>query len=224
MSRPIAVLRPQPGNAATAGRIEAAGAIAIRLPLFAVRPLAWDAPDPARFDALLLTSANAVRHGGDAVATLRTLPVVAVGAATARAAREAGLNVAATGDADAAALIAAAAESGHARLLHLCGRDHGVARGGAVRAVIPVYTSEALAIPAELLVRLSGSVALLHSERAARRIAALLDAAGVARTGVAVAAISPKVATAAGAGWHRVAIAERPSDTALIDAARAIAD
>ena len=37
----LAVLRPEPGNTATAGRIEAAGARAIRLPLFAVKALDW---------------------------------------------------------------------------------------------------------------------------------------------------------------------------------------
>ena len=64
MSRPLAVLRPEPGNGATAARIEELGFRAIRLPLFAVRALAWTMPDAADHDALLLTSANAVRFGG----------------------------------------------------------------------------------------------------------------------------------------------------------------
>ena len=64
MTRPIAVLRPEPGNAATADRIAALGLAAIRLPLFEVRALDWAPPDPAGFDALLLTSANAPRLAG----------------------------------------------------------------------------------------------------------------------------------------------------------------
>jgi uroporphyrinogen-III synthase len=37
MTRSLAVLRPEPGNAATAARIEARGLTAIRLPLFEMR-------------------------------------------------------------------------------------------------------------------------------------------------------------------------------------------
>jgi len=75
VNRPIAVLRPEPGNRVTAAAIEARGRIAIRLPLFEVRPLAWQVPDPDRFDALVLTSANAIRHGGPGLAALLGLPI-----------------------------------------------------------------------------------------------------------------------------------------------------
>ena len=112
MSRPIAVLRPEPGNGATVAAIEAAGGMAIRLPLFAAAPVAWHAPDPAAFDALLLTSANALRHGGPELAALRSLPVHAVGGATAAAARQAGFAVAHAGTGDGAALVAAAEAAG----------------------------------------------------------------------------------------------------------------
>ena len=49
MSRPIAVLRPEPGNGATVAAIEAAGGMAIRLPLFAAAPVASDAGDASRW-------------------------------------------------------------------------------------------------------------------------------------------------------------------------------
>jgi len=102
MSRPLAILRPEPGNSATAGRIEALGLQAIRLPLFAVRALDWTPPDPADHDALLLTSANAVRFGGPHLADLLPLPVLAVGEKTAEAGRLAGFDVMAAGNGDAA--------------------------------------------------------------------------------------------------------------------------
>ena len=57
------------------------------MPLFSVESLAWKVPDAASFDALLLTSANAVRQAGAGLTQLRGLPVHAVGAATATAAR-----------------------------------------------------------------------------------------------------------------------------------------
>lgn len=213
---PLAVLRPEPGNAATAGRIEAGGARAIRLPLFAVRALDWTPPEPADFDALLLTSANAVRFGGAGLDRFRVLPVLAVGARTAAAARAAGFDVMAAGVGDAAALIATAWANGVVRALHLGGRERGVEAGGPVARAITVYASEALPIEPRDLDALQGTVALLHSARAARRLAELV---GPRRPTIGVAAFSPAVAAAAGSGWASIAIAAAPNDAALIEAA-----
>jgi len=222
MSRPIAVLRPEPGNGATAAAIEARGHAAIRLPLFAVRPLAWQAPDPSTFDALLLTSANAVRHAGAGLARLAALPAYAVGEATAAAARAAGLKVAAAGDSNAAALLAAAGKAGVRRALHLAGRDRLVEAGGIVASVIPVYASEPLPVAPEALARLAGSVALVQSARAAHRLATLLPA--IERGGIALVAVSRRAAMAAGPGWETVVVPGSPRGEALIAAAGALAD
>jgi uroporphyrinogen-III synthase len=218
--RPVAVLRPEPGNAATAARAEAMGLTAIRLPLFAVRPVAWHCPDPAGHDALILTSANAVRHGGPALAGLRGLPVLAVGAATAAAAREAGFEVVETGDRDATALIALADARGVARALYLGGRERMVPPGGPITAAVTVYASDALPIPAEAIRHLSGTVVLLHSARAARRFAALARD----RDRYRIATLSPAVRDAAGPGWDAIAVAAAPVDAALLAAARSLAD
>lgn len=212
MTRPLAVLRPEPGNATTAARIVALGHRAIRLPLFAGRAIDWSLPDPARFDALLLTSANAVRLGGE----LPRLPVFAVGEATAAAARMAGLEVVHTGTGNAATLIAEAEARGIRHAVSLAGRDRTIARGGMVAEVIAVYAMEPVPVAPH---RLAGSVALLHSARAARRLAGLVDPATIR-----IAAISAAVADAAGPGWDAVAIAASPDDRALIAAAIALAD
>src|SRR5213079_312863 len=92
----VLVLRPEPGASATVEKARERGLDAIAVPLFAVEPLAWQAPEPIGFDGLLLTSGNAVRHGGEGLQALRRLKVYAVGEATAEAARVAGFNVAAT--------------------------------------------------------------------------------------------------------------------------------
>lgn len=207
MTRAIAVLRPEPGNARTASRIVAGGARAIRLPLFAAAPLAWTPPDPAGFDALIATSANAFRHGGDGLATVRDLPVHAVGAATARAATAAGFTVATVGDGDATALAAMLPAGQH--LLHLAGRER-TAIPGAV--AIAVYAADPLPVAAEKLAALAGSVALLHSARAAARLAELVATRG----GIDLVAISATVAAAAGAGWASVTVPARPDDALLV--------
>lgn len=223
MNRRIAVLRPEPGNQITAVAIEARGREAIRLPLFEVQPVSWDVPDPAAFDALILTSANAVRHGGAGLGQLTSLPVHAVGEATAEAARAAGFTVAETGTAGAAELIEAAGASGVRRALHLAGRERTLEPGGIVERVVPVYASEPCAVSREDAAALSGSVALVQSARAALRLGDALDTFGIARSGISLIAASSAIAAAAGDGWEGVTVASSPGGTALIDAAVALA-
>jgi uroporphyrinogen-III synthase len=220
VTRAIAVLRPEPGNAATVARVMAAGRRAIALPLFVVRPLTWTAPDPADFDGILFTSANAVRHGGKELTRLKGLPAFAVGENSAQAARAAGFDVKASGARDAAAIIAQARASGHARLLHLGGQERAIDIEGA----IAVYASEPVPIGTADLTGLTGSVTMLHSVRAAQRLAELLDSAEMARDLLALVAISPAVARAAGTGWRAMASAAVPRDDAMIAAAGTLVD
>jgi len=224
MSRAIAVLRPEPGNTATAAAIEALGLTAIRLPLFEVHAIDWVAPDASRFDALLLTSANAPRHAGPGLAGLRCLPVHAVGDATAAAARNAGLEVVAVGDRDGAALVAAAAASGVRRGLLLGGRDRALGSDPIIAEAIAVYASDPMAVPVEALDQLAGSVVLVHSPRAARRLADLIDRVGIDRRTVRLAAISAAAVDAAGGDWERIAAAAVPDDATLIALARSLTD
>lgn len=217
MSRAAVVLRPQPGAAATLRRLQALGLSARAVPLFAVEPVAWDPPDLAPVDALLVTSANAMRHGGPALTQLADRPVVAVGEATARAARAAGFTVALVGDSDAAAVVARARGAGWPRLLHLAGEDR-VALPDV--PAITLYASRAVAVPPGRLAGLRGTVVLLHSARAAGRLSEL-----VARRGdIRLAAISAAVADAAGAGWQSVAFPAQPDDALLCALARGLAD
>jgi uroporphyrinogen-III synthase len=206
VSRRVLVLRPEPGNARTVARLAALGLEAVAMPLFEIVPLAWDAPDPDGFDALLLTSANAVRHAGAGLRTLAALPVVAVGAETARAAEEAGLTVALTGAGDAAAAVAQARAAGGGRLLHLSGRDHVATDATA----IAVYAS--MPRPAALP-PLDRTIALLHSRRAAEAFAALVPAPD--RSLALLVAISPAALAGAGEGWAHAEAADAPTDAAM---------
>ena len=221
MTRSVAVLRPEPGNAASAARVEAAGLVAIRLPLFSIDALDWTIPDPARFDALVLTSANAPRLAGPGLDALASLPVFAVGPATAEAAKAHGLTIAETGEGDGADLVATLAARGFTRALLLGGRDRQLQVGGVITAAITVYASDPLPVDGAAIESLAGTVALLHSARAAQRLAAL---AGPVRPSIRLATISAAVADAAGPGWQYVAAAASPDDTALVALARRLAD
>ena len=221
MSRRVAILRPEPGNAATTARVRDAGLEPLPLPLFAVRPLDWTPPGTAEFDGLLLTSANALRQGGAGLSSLRGLPVLAVGSATADAARAAGFAVAITGSSDVADLLRDAAD--FKRLLWLAGRERTAIEHPALAVAIPVYASDPVAWAAADAAAVAGSVALVHSTRAATQLAAELARHAISPASVRVAAISRKAAIAAGPGWEMVAIADTPDDDALIAAARALA-
>jgi uroporphyrinogen-III synthase len=58
----------------------------------------------------------------------------------------------------------------------------------------------------------NGALVLVHSPRAGLRLSELVDVRGA----IAIAAISPAAAEAAGSGWERVESAEAPSDEALL--------
>ncbi|OHT18421.1 uroporphyrinogen-III synthase [Edaphosphingomonas haloaromaticamans] len=221
--RRVLILRPEPGASATAARAAALGLEAVVAPLFVTRPLPWQPPPADRFDAVMLTSAAAARLGGDGLAAYRALPAFAVGAATADAARAAGFADIQAGDADAPALLERIAAAGHRRLLHLAGREHRAAAHPAIaidRAI--VYAADAVeALPRPARAALAeGAVALLHSPRAARHFAGLVDRTA----GIGIAAISPAVAEAAGKGWAAIGIADHPDDAALLAVAAALCD
>lgn len=203
--RKLLLLRPEPGLAASAARARALGLEVIECPLFAVEPVEWNVPDPSRFDALLLTSANAVRHGGEGLKSLTALPVWAVGEATAEAARASGFGVERVGDRGVEELLSYAPD---AHLLHLAGENHRDAAAVWDRRI--VYRSVAVDNPD--LPALANMVVAVHSPRAGRRLAGLSPI----RDGALIAAISEAAASEVGHGWSNVQVAAHPDDPALL--------
>jgi uroporphyrinogen-III synthase len=205
--RSLLLLRPEPGLSASAERARALGLDVICRPLFRIVPIAWEAPDPADFEGLLITSANAIRHGGSALDKLKKLPVYAVGAATGAAAREAGFDVAEIGDGNADSLLDRLPPS--LRLLHLAGEDHRNPDRPKIDRRI-VYRSVEIDDPR--LPDLQELVVAVHSPRAGARLS---DLAGE-RCRTAIAAISADVAEACGSDWERVEAAAEPNDNCLL--------
>ena len=217
--KPLLVLRPEPGAAATFARALAAGLQPVATPIFTAGPVAWEAPDAGDYDALMLTSANAVRHAGPALSHYRALPVYAVGEATAVAAIDAGFADVRVGTGDAAALVAMMARDGISRPLHLAGRefrDLPDAPMPITRRI--VYAAQPVAaLPSAARAAIErGGIALIHSPRAGEVFAHLLSEAGIEPGSVAIAAISE---AAAAGRWRDVAIAVTPDDSALLAAA-----
>lgn len=215
---PVVVMRPQPGCDATVKAARALGLEAHGFPLFEVRPVAWDPPPADRFDAILLGSANAPRHAGPALAAYAGKPAYTVGAVTAEVARAAGLDVIATGAGGIKALLPLL-QPEHRRLLRLSGRERmtlAPPRGVSIQERV-VYASEPLPLPVALRALLHRpALVLLHSAEAAHHFATLCDSHRIARAGLALAALGPRVARAAGEGWATLRAAEAPNDTALL--------
>lgn len=221
MSRPVIVLRPEPGNAATVAKALAMRMDARACPLFVTKGVAWSCPDAANFTAILFTSANGARLAGPGRMRYLHLPAFAVGDATAEAAREAGFSSVVTGESDVARLTAKIATLGRHKLLHLSGAEVSEVdfMGVEVERRI-VYDSEVAPPTCAMLELLAaGGIALIHSPRAAARLAEIM----LDREMLDLVAISARTAEAAGEGWRRVAIAAHPRDEAVLDAAAQIA-
>lgn len=204
--RRLLLLRPEPGLSRSAERARALGLDVVASPLFEIVPIEWTAPDSRDFDALLLTSANAIRQAGPNLAGLARLPVHAVGEASAAEARKAGLDVATIGDVDVDQLLRSLPPI---KLLHLCGADRHETADPRITP-IPVYRADPIHRPN--LPPLARLVVAVHSPRAGRRLAELAED----RSFAIVAAISPAAAAACGPGWERVESADAPNDAALL--------
>lgn len=217
MNRPLVIVRPEPGCSETLRAAEALGIEAIAAPLFGIEPVAWEPADPGQFDGILAGSANAFRHAGDGLAALRNLPVHAVGDRTAGAARAAGLGVAHVGKGSLQNLLEALTPP--LRLLRLSGEvrvDLALPDGVSVEDRV-VYRAVPLDLAAEAARALSqGAVVALHSGEAARHFSGEVDRRDIGRGQIAIAALAPRIAGAAGKGWRSVRTAPRVTDDALL--------
>ncbi|PZQ54628.1 MAG: uroporphyrinogen III synthase [Novosphingobium pentaromativorans] len=219
---PIIVIRPEPGTSATVAAAGKLGLHAQGFPLFAVSPLAWDPVAREDVDALLLGSANALRHGGSGIAGYRGLPAYVVGARTAEAAREAGLEVVQVARGGLQSVMADLAP-GHHRLLRLAGRERVelVLPAGHTMITREVYASRPRPFPPELAALLERqAIVLLHSGEAAAHFAAECERLTIDRSRIALACIGPRVAHRAGGrtgkGWAKSLNANAPEDAALL--------
>ncbi len=225
----VLVTRAEEDGRRTAAALEDMGFAPLVAPLIATRATRA-APPPGPFDAVLITSAKAAPFLSEAPVDIVAVPVFAVGARTAEAARAAGAQEVriAEGDAVALARLVAVSLPKGVRLLHVAGEDRkpepaeSLARAGydvvawAAYRAAPTPLSEAAR--AAIASGAAGG-ALHYSRRSAELFVAALEEAGLADRlpQLVHASISPDAADPLRkAGATRVFVAPRPEESALL--------
>jgi len=227
--RAILITRPEPGASESAARLAALSFRSVLAPVLTIRALPTRLPDPARVQAILAASGNAIAGLPE---NFRTLPLLAVGAATAARARAAGFTSVTSAEGDAAALAALTAAQCRPQagpLLLVAGRDQGKDLAASLRAqkfrVLRrvVYTTEPVrALPEAAIAALRAekiSAALFFSAATAHVFVRLATNAGLARhlTGVDAISIGQPAAVALKAlPWRRIRVAARPNQDAML--------
>lgn len=228
MMPPLVILRPEPGAGASLQSALALGLDAWAFPLFVTAPRDWAPPPPDAFDALLLGSANALRHGGEALALYAGKPAYCVGKATAREASAHGLIVAARGQGGLQAMLDMIAP-GHTRLLRLAGEERVVLDPppGLSLDERVVYASMPVAMPVELARVLcvhafSRILVMLHSGAAARHFIEECTRLKIDLSRLTAICIGPRVSEICreSNGWHDIITACAPNDAAMLALAR----
>ncbi|WP_319798067.1 uroporphyrinogen-III synthase [Nitrobacter sp.] len=236
----VLVTRPEPDNENTAAALRAKGLEVLLSPVLRFEPVAFEIDPDAGYDAVIVTSANALRAlaAHPRKESLLRLAVFAVGRHTAEAARDAGFhNVAAAGG-DAIALrdlimdsVRAKTLPKAARIFYLAAADRSCdlagelgARGLAVETAICYRMAPVANLAREVCDAFAAnriSAVLHYSRRSAR---AFLDAVRVGGVEISALAIPQCCISAAvasilrDAGAPYVVVASAPAENAVLEA------
>jgi len=236
----ILVTRPHPDDEATAKALRDRGFGVLRAPMLRFEPIPFQDDADARYGAVIVTSANALRAIVPHLAGSRLLqlPLFAVGEHTAAAAREAGFGevIASKGDAGALRdLVLAAVKSKQLKkaspLLYLAGadlaRDLGGELGDKGFTVVTHTTYRMVAAPSlpreicDAFVAHEVEAVLHYSRRSARAFLEAARSGGVEISALALPQCCISVAVAAvlrDAGATQVTAAASPDENALFEA------
>src|SRR5712672_1780348 len=235
----VLVTRPQPDDETTASALRAKGFEVMLAPMLRFEPVAFHDDGEARYGAVIVTSANALRGIAPHLegSRLLKLPLFAVGEHTASAAHRAGFDNVIPADGDAASLrdfVVASAKAKELKkaspLLYLAGADLARDLAGELgeRGFTVVTHTTYRMIPVPNLPReacdafaASRIEAVLHySRRSARAFLEAARAGGVEISALAIpqCCISGAVASVVrDAGAAQVVVAASPDEIALFE-------
>jgi uroporphyrinogen-III synthase len=232
MSLRALVTRPREDAEEVARDLRARGIEVLLAPMLSIAPVRDPAVDLGGVQAILFTSANGVRAFA-AASSERGLPVLAVGDATAAAARKSGFanvesaagDVASLADLAARRLNPATGALFHAAASVVAGDLAGIleSKGFAVRRAVLYDAVPAKEFPADVVAALNENtldIVLFFSPRSAATFVTLIDKSGLREACGHVAAfcLSPAVAKAIGSlPWRALRTASRPDWAAMRD-------
>ncbi|MEP2990058.1 MAG: uroporphyrinogen-III synthase [Parasphingorhabdus sp.] len=217
MSLPLLILRPIEGAQSTAAKAQACDLNPIVDPLFEIKPLPWTAPPADQYDAIMFTSANAVKMADTKLQDYAHLPALVVGATTEREAEMAGFKVIQTGKSGVQSLVDMLPIKGFERILRLSGSEYTAVQSDRTMDHIAVYESVCIGLGERARLSLaSGVVILIHSLRAAQSLVGEMEKWDIPRARNHIIAISPNVADATGKAWKSIDVAKQPTDEALL--------
>lgn len=231
----ILVTRPQPDNEKTAQGLRAKGFEVLVSPTLRLEPLPFHYDPEVTYDAVIVTSANALRAVKDdpGLAPLQGLKLFAVGDASAETARQAGFRnvVSASGDGAALREAVTAKLKKNSTICYLAGADLGrdltVELGERGYTVITHTTYRMMLVAgfADAVIaafNAGGIDAVLHySRRSARSFIEAAQASGVEILALALPHICISQAVASilrEAGASRVIVAQSPDEIAIFEA------
>jgi len=213
--------RPLEYAAQFAADFAASGLLIINSPVLRFEPVGGWPASPARYDALIFTS-PAAPHLRPADAGWNSLPVYAVGPATAAAARAAGFEDVRQTGFTAAELASALRHAPFSRALYPSGADvtidlSALFPGRIERAVVfRAVTLGALSAPAHAVLNTRTHVyAPLFSRRSAQAFAEALKLLNDLRAEVTAVGISAAVLDVKGAPWTNAIAASTPTSAAM---------
>jgi uroporphyrinogen-III synthase len=236
----VLVTRPQPDDEATAAALRARGFAVLTAPMLRFEPVAFRDDEDARYGAIIVTSANALRGIEPHLkgSRLLKLPLFAVGERTAAAAQSAGFENVIAADGDASRLrdrVLAGVKAKELKktspLLYLAGADLARDLSGELGErgfTVVTHTTYRMAAVSRLPRETSEAFtanrieAVLHySRRSARAFLEAARSAGVEISALAIpqCCISDSVAAVVrDAGATQVLVAASPDENALFGA------
>ncbi|MCO4317421.1 uroporphyrinogen-III synthase [Phyllobacterium sp. 21LDTY02-6] len=229
MLKTVLVTRPEPGATRTAERLQRRGYQPIVLPLTSIEAIACELPG-LDFDAVAVTSANALRHAPpDMLARLTHLPLFAVGEATADEGRKAGFGTVTEGAGDGEQLAAVLREElpRGARIAYLTGRvrtaefERLVMAGERQMIAVELYDTKFITYQENDIRSIFKDIVLdfclVYSAKGGEALVELVRRAAGPFSNTKFLCLSEKIATILNAnGLTKIGVANRPQEEALL--------
>ena len=219
----VLITRPEPGATRTLKALDVRGINATCLPLTEILPLEFETPT-GNFDAIIITSQNAISHGAALLRQFMALPVFVVGRRTADSLE--GHTIAAWAE-TADALLPQINTTAPKRLLYICGQtrrpelEWGLKAAGNYVEAVEVYEAKPIESAPEALRRFfqiaQSTIVLLHAPSAVHALVSAINPRDIPET-TQFLCLSAAIAAQLPPEWsNHIAIAERPDEASMLN-------